>query len=343
MRLPIPYVSNTPWKKTTLFDSKHHPKPGTTDTSNGCVAIYALTDLSAPETVSQGIQLLVSHSGGEDFEVARPLNQLCPGYGTTPTSEAFAEGDIGEVVIPDREDTMIPDAVERSVAAQTTGEYFKSLRAFIKRSSPVCVLNRTIGSMVGLKPHLMMEGTSGNRIMRSAADTAGHVMVTPFYMASFLFRFWNGSTIVKAPGIAYDHYSIASLTVDSEFTNATNPADPTKSGIVHLQRQSNSGVAEYRIPFYQDVRCGVVGAKADNPQGSPRLNIAMRYYYNGDAGFWYESGGDDFNYFFLIGPPPMKSIDLMPPRTSVPIPKTVNEDVKLDFSTLLDYAPNMDE
>lgn len=342
VRLPIPYISNTPWKKTVLFDAQNQPASGTTETTNGCVAIYALTDLSAPDTVAQGLQLLISHSGGEDFEISRPLIQLCPGY-EGRGSEAFAEGDIGEVVIPDREDILVPDTVTSPVTAQTTGEYFESLRAYMKRSAPVCVFNSTIDTMIGLKPHLMMEGSSGNRIVRATANTTGHVLMTPFYMASFLYRFWNGSTVVRLPATTFDHHSLCSLSVDSEFTNALNRADVVTTGLIHQQRQTVSGIAEYRIPYYQDVRCGVVGSQVDNPQGSPRLNVAMRHTYTGAASYLFESAGDDFNFFFLIGPPPMRSIGLLPSISNLPLSAAIKSDVKIDFSTLTSYANTVDK
>lgn len=352
VRIPVPYISNVPWKRTVLFDGNGDPASGTTETTTGCLAMYALTDLSAPDTVGDGIQILLAHSGGKDYEVSRPLIQLCPGYdvaaaddremmlheaiaeGEIRSEGATAEGDIGEMVIPDSEDPMVPDAVSRGVCAQTTGEYFKSFRAYMKRCSPFALYSSQATSFTGLKPHLLMEGSSGHRILRHG-DGSGKALVTPFYAVSFLYRFWNGSTVIKIPGLSLDSRSDVYLSIDSEYTNAASDTNLPINGMNHVQRQTASGMAEYRIPYYQDVRCGVVSPKVDNPVGSPRLHVQVNGNYSTVATRVFEGAGDDFNFFFLVGPPPMRSITKIDSPAELPFPAPT---IHLDSSPLEGFA-----
>lgn len=336
VRIPVPYISNVPWKRTTLFAGTV-PHAGTLATSAGCLAIYALTDLSVPDSVASNMAFLIAHSGGDDYEVARPRTKLIGGY-TPPT--AYAEGDFGEVAVPDHMDIMIPNVMKTNVTEQTTGEYFKSLRALIKRSSPVAAVKGNL-RFINYKPHRFQEGYDGQRILQDKR-TSEHALPTPFYLVSFLYRFWNGSTVVRIPGSATDVTIDAKLSIDAYPENLADYDGIPVDGVFHTQQLAVSGAAEYRIPYYQDVRCNVVGAITENPAGAPRIGINLRHTWSAISSYMFESAGDDFNFGFLVGPPPMRSAGIISSFATVPFPAP-STSITLDTSAIENGATTIND
>lgn len=84
--------------------------------------------MSNPPTVAGSVTFYIAHSGGEDYQIARPVMNLAPGF-----QSRYAQSDIGTVFVPEDENLLVPSHTTRDVTAQTTGEYFKSLRALVKR------------------------------------------------------------------------------------------------------------------------------------------------------------------------------------------------------------------
>nr|ASG92529.1 putative structural protein [Picornavirales N_OV_008] len=350
-RISVPYISNTPWRETFLASSvsPFTPNTQTLDTKTGSLAIYSLVDLSFPPTVADSIQFLIAHSGGEDYQISRPELQLGPGYNpaditvdevvpstsglkvvaseeiitvpplaseeitTVPPlvqhNQRHAQSDLGSVYIPEDEDLLVPSHSGCDVTAQTTGEYFVSLRALIKRFGRVFRMQSS-PTFTGFRTRCMLENTLGYRTLAGSPDARAEI--TPWYMVSFLYRFYSGSSMLKLiPTVPWVN-TAAYLSYDEIANTHVQQVENHDVGKpVFEQAQSISNSYEIRTPFYRGVRCDVVSSLATTVLGDVRTNVRVL----NESGIGttnavsnaYEAAGDDFSYFFMVGPPPMCS------------------------------------
>jgi len=316
MRFPVKFASNVPHREPVKFKEDGTPDATTLETSIGTVAMYSLNQLSNPETVASEISFIISHSGGDDFLVDRPLMNLAPGY-----DKQYAQSDTGPVVIPSTSINIQPGGTTHDPRTQTSGEVFKSYRAFIKRAGRLTAL-RDEPLFTGLKlNHYRESDTKGNRIIKSGTIEVP-ALPTPVYMASFLYRFYAGSTSLKvvprAPWKTVESY----LSVDENMdTQIYGFKDQSGGQPVFEQQQNVSNIYEVKAPWYRAIRSEVVSTTQKPLLGGVRLNIRS----NNNTGIGnngsdsvYEAAGDDFHYFFLVGPPPMVSIKLIPGIASIP-------------------------
>merc|ERR1712000_339900 len=310
-RVSVPFISNTDWRETykrTNDIDNPGPDAKTLDTKTGCLAIYSLVDLSNPPTVSPSVTFFIAHSGGEDYQIARPVMNLAPGFQSKYSESAsrYAQADIGTVFVPEDENLLIPSHTARDVTTQTTGEYFKSLRAFMKRYGLFANLSQN-SSYVGLRTrHMSEDPKSGARTM-SRTNFSDKVIPTPWYMTSFL---------------SFDE-TIANQTVTPEAHSYGQP--------IFQQNQQVSNSFEVRTPYYRGIRCDVVDSNQIPVLGDVRTNIRCRNLanYGGDTQTspMYEAAGDDFNYFFMVGPPPMCDIRNVRSTSTFPTGNTVKLDL----------------
>jgi len=346
-RIKVPFMSNTPWRETYRGDleegingSHKVPNAATLDTKIGCMGIYALTNLNNPPTVASSVNFFISHSAGEDYQLARPTIQLSPGYVTLATDVVFAESDHGAVFIPEDENLLVPSHKTCDVTAQTTGEYFLSLRSLIKRFGFLAFLTPTDDTFVGLKQRVFTEdpqtGSRALSITVSGVAIPVKAPPTPWYMISFLYRFYQGSSQLKIIP------RMPSATCDSflKFDENTNVQEivPLYRSIgqpIFSQMQNVSNSFEIRTPYYRGIRCDVVDSLAPPILGDVRTCIR----YNNFAGYGsttvpapiFEAAGDDFSFFFLIGPPPMMDITNVQKLPTLP---TIPENIVVSLSTL---------
>ena len=331
-RVSVPYISNTDWRETykrTALSDNPGPDATTLDTKTGCLAIYSLVDLSNPPTVSGSVTFYIAHSGGEDYQIARPVMNLAPGY-----QSRYAQSDIGTVFVPDDENLLVPSHTTQDVTAQTTGEYFKSLRAFMKRYGWFADLSQQ-DNFIGLRTrHMTEDSTSGARTM-SRLNFSDRVIPTPWYMSSFLYRFYNGSSQLKVipytAGVVADSY----LSFDENTTDQlVVPFQEAYGQPLFQQNQQVSNAFEVRTPYYRGIRCDVVDSNQTPVLGDVRTNIRCRnrasFGGNTQTSSVYESAGDDFNFFFMIGPPPMSDIKNVRAISTFPTGNTV----EIDTSTI---------
>lgn len=327
-RVSVPFISNTDWRETykrTTNTTNPGPDATTLDTKTGCLAIYSLVDLSNPPTVSGSVTFYVAHSGGEDYQIARPVLNLAPGFQTR-----YAQSDIGTVFVPEDENLLVPAHTTQDVTAQTTGEYFQSLRAFCKRYGWFANLSQNT-NFVGLRTrHMTEDSTSGVRTM-SRLNFKDTVIPTPWYMSSFLYRFYNGSSQLKVipytPGVVADSF----LSFDEDQADQTSVAPEMAYGQpLFQQNQQVSNAFEVRTPYYRGIRCDVVDSNQAPVLGDVRTNIRCRNLANyggtDQTSSLYEAAGDDFNFFFMVGPPPMCDIRNVQSISSFPTGNTVSVD-----------------
>jgi len=330
-RVSVPYISNTDWRETyrrTTNSTNPGPDATTLDTKTGCLAVYSLVDLSNPPTVSPSVTFYVAHSGGEDYQIARPVMNLAPGFQTR-----YAQSDVGTVFVPEDENLLVPSHTSRDVTAQTTGEYFQSLRAFMKRYGWFANISQTINH-VGLRTrHMTEDPTSGVRTM-SRENFSDRVIPTPWYMSSFLYRFYNGSSQLKiipfTAGLVADSYvSFDESTVSQTFV----PEQESYGQPLFQQNQQVSNAFEIRTPYYRGIRCDVVDSTQTPILGDVRTNVRCRnlaaYGGTSQSSSMFEAAGDDFNFFFMVGPPPMSDIKNLTTVSTFP----TGNDVSVDLST----------
>jgi hypothetical protein len=305
-RVSVPYISNTDWRET-YKRNELGPDPTTLDTKTGCLAIYSVVDLSNPPTVSSQVTFFVAHSGGDDYQVSRPTISLAPGF-----QNRYAQSDVGAFIVPADENLLVPSHTTRDVTAQTTGEYFLSLRALSKRFNFLAFLNQ-VSEFIGIRTRNFTEDpTSGVRTM-SQQSFHDEVSPTSWYMSSFLYRFYNGSSMLKVlpPQTGMITESYLRFDEDLESVKIFDRTDAIGQPIFQ-QLQAVSCAYEIRTPYYRGIRADVVGSTQ-----IPVLNdvrTCIRSQNRGGFGnttapsYIYEAAGDDFNFFFMVGPPPMMDI-----------------------------------
>ncbi|APJ38005.1 structural protein [Bivalve RNA virus G1] len=343
-RVAVPFISNTPWRNTVAYDSFGNIDPNTISTITGSCAIYALNALSFPASVSPSVDFLVAHSAGEDYCTGRELLNLTPGFtskagipplpGFDETGEFVAEGMVGPIYHPIDQNLLVPSHKSTNVNAQTVGESFLSLRSLIKRFCPFIFINTNI-NFSSFRSRFFVENDATGERKLDLGTVQTPLPVTPFYLTSFLYRFWNGSSSVKIlPATPFDVCS-AYVSVESDTDGyKVNGAGDATSQPIFEQNQFCSGMFEVRTPYYKVVRGDVVGNTGEPIFGDIRTNLrVMNNSGLGDTSSTrsvYEAAGDDFSFYFLVGPPPMKS--LRPNRPVIPsVPPPV---VTLNVSTL---------
>nr|ULF50556.1 MAG: structural polyprotein [Aparavirus sp.] len=329
-RVSVPFISNTPWRETyKRDDSGLGPNPNTLETATGCIAIYSLVDLSSPPTTDDGITIMVAHSGGEDYQISRPTLQLAPGF-----QARYAQSDLGPVFIPKDENLLVPSHTMRDVTAGTTGEYFTSLRSLIKRFGYFADMSQYDTGFVGFRTrHFTENAVSGVREM-SRAGTNDRVVPSPWYMVSFLYRFYNGSSNLKIIPSQPVAKAQAFLSFDDD-PNVTSlvPFVKCYGQPLFEQLQMISNAFEIRTPFYRAIRGDVVNFSDPPVLGDVRTNVRIFDGASPDdpsTPNLFEAAGDDFNFYFLVGPPPM--MDIANVVSTVTFPTLLP--VSVDFTTV---------
>lgn len=308
--IEIPFISNTDWRKTyksTGNITNPGPDATTLETKTGVVALYALTDLKAPDTVAPRIDMYIRHWGGEDYQLARPQLNLAPGF-----QSLYAQNDVGPFTLPTDDPTLIPRHTSRDVTAQTTGEYFKSLRALIKRFGLLNALSQS-DDYVGLRTRYMDENPNAGYRVNSRTNFNDRTIPTPWYMASFLYRFYAGSSMMKVIPPAASSSAYAYLRYDDDTASQTvQPEEDTIGKPLFHQLQDISNAFEIRTPYYRGIRADVVNSQQTPVLGDVRTCVKVIDRSDSaiitEASRIYEAAGDDFSYFFLIGVPPMSDI-----------------------------------
>lgn len=310
VRVSVPYMSNTPWRQTykrTSNTSNPGPDPTTLETKTGCLAIYSVVELSNPPTVSDQVTFYIAHSAGEDYQIARPTLQLTPGF-----QSRYAQSDTGPVFIPPDENLLVPSHSSVDVSAQTTGEYVKSLRQFVKRYGKFGNLKQS-SDFVGFRTRDFAEDpVKGNRVI-ALNNLLTPAPPTPFYMCSFLYRFYHGSSQLKVIPCTPAMKGTAFLQFDENTDQEIIvPESETIGQPVFEQQQQMSNCLEVRTPFYRGVRCDVVGTDDVPILNDVRTCVRMQnlsgYGSTSQTSSMYEAAGDDFSFFFMVGPPPMCDI-----------------------------------
>lgn len=206
--------------------------------------------------------------------------------------------------------------------ASTIGEYFESLRAYMKRFHPVYALRS--GPPVTFSPmgfsNAEVTENPGRRQMMRKGTRFSFLRESPLNLVSYLFRFYSGGFRFKIISRCESN-NIAALAImsnpESTLVSTTeNPVFETLSNV--------NNACEVTVPFYSPIRCRAIGAAwsepgacvtthtnfvgSDQPNSSDGTNGENHDY----ASRIYEAASDDTTFFYLVGPPVMHASTLTP-------------------------------
>jgi hypothetical protein len=200
------------------------------------------------------------------------------------------------------------------------GEYSKSLRPLIKRF--VHTRDIPAGQAVSYTPADFINYDSdlsepplpvGTRSWATQGN-GGLVPESWINLVSYLYRFVAGSVSHKV-FIGYADRATASLNVtdnlETEFGLPESDPSFVQEGVIN-------NALEIRTPYYGQNRARVISDQVRGLTAKP--NIFIEGTGNRPC---YEAAGDDFNMWFMIGPPIMRPIDVNPVSIPVISPGTV--------------------
>lgn len=212
--------------------------------------------------------------------------------------------------------TELAHGSEHDVTRYTTGEYCKSLRPLMKRFVKVAEIKG--GEAVTRQPAEFdnyesgdMTQPIGNRSVYVTDGTTSRGAYMPeswLSLISYLYRFCGGSTRTKT-FIPWNGIATSSLDmIDTFATSIGRP--PTEPAFVQAGVVNNA--VECSIPYYGQYKARTIG---DQLRGR---GSAQRFVVTGttDKSDYYEAAGDDFSFWYLVGPPVMRPVDVN--VTSIP-------------------------
>jgi hypothetical protein len=199
------------------------------------------------------------------------------------------------------------------VRKSTVGEYNLSLRTLMKRFGKVLSIGPN--AFISYTPTGLANSTSadvsvaGRRTIEYQENTGGaYVPETPFSAVSYLYRFYSGGTNLKA-NLPWQTLSEVTMDATTDLRATQVKSLAPQPGFFQNGILNNSLAAN--LPFYNSLRAGVVGG---NGFGET-IRAAISLKDNPAPVDLYEAAGDDYSFFFLVGPPPM-----IPARNSPQVP-----------------------
>jgi hypothetical protein len=204
--------------------------------------------------------------------------------------------------------SVIATTQNNDVRLATVGEYSLSLRNYIKRFGKVFSLDDFITYRPSYGSSTSSDSTNaGKRTLEfQEDDTGAFIPETPLSLVSYLYRFWGGSTMLKCH-LSRRTKATCSLDLSTSAQAAKTKLDYPTPQIFQAGYINNS--LSVQIPYYSSLRANVVGGTS----GSDLARATIEFDTNLNAEAVYEAAGDDFSYFFLVGPPVMRPISNSPP------------------------------
>lgn len=302
----IPYMSAQPWKRT-YNELGDIPNQQTKFVTNGSFGIYSLNTLVHPDNVADRVRCVVSYKGGDDFEIAVPEKQVIPGYGipdVPPESRDYQ---------PQSDETLIPIVEPVEVKESTIGEYFTSFRQLVKRFTKVHIVGegKTAGSKTTFGPLPHVQNEDGGFVYQNGSNAFIERVNSQLQMVGQMYTFYAGGTRAK---IAY-----GSQTSRGKFgmvlRNGVFETRPDMDKVPHFtQSAALTGISEVTIPFYSRFSCKLVCptqsmGTVTGPHSSVGMHLDDQTTFGSGistAGI-YEAASDDFTYFYMVSPGPVRS------------------------------------
>lgn len=194
---------------------------------------------------------------------------------------------------------VAPVNVKTGTALMTTGEYFHSLRGLLKR---FCLIGSIQPGTWSYSPSVLKNSDSPQYYGVRSVEYSGSDVLLPeswLSMVSYLYRFYAGSTRTKLIGDNESTFKTwLRVKTSSDVETDTLVVDPVYSQVGNV-----NPVLETHIPFYGSTRAKVVGQELVGGYS------AHQVFENSTPVDFYEAGGDDFSFWFVVGPPPMTAIN----------------------------------
>jgi len=313
----VPFIHNAPFKSIRAFTSGINPTALAYTVPTGMVYVSVVNALRNPSTTADAIDVIVEVSGGKDFQYAGPVLALTAGPDVNYSIVRGGEVDTplvysGEAQI--NEIAPMSATTEMAMNEHGIGEVVLSLRSLLKRytefvsrfSNPVQVFDPTWENTVPSRPGLLQQ------------------QIDIFTWISQIFRYMSGgmrlAMLMKKDSLGY-RYAVTPVGLGS--LDPDSLVQTTQRGNVY-QFPTVEPFVEIGVPFYQRTPAILteVGSPADASADSTGGYTAMPH--NGgtmvsifpmendtimtvddvDASFrLLRSIGEDFSFFYLLGPP----------------------------------------
>lgn len=305
---------------------------------SGQFQISVLTELKAPETCAQNVQMLLFLKGGDDFEFAAPLGD---GFLQQPVLAVMATGMTSSSLITAKmgPDQNIPP-LSSMHSKQCMGENFTSLKQLLSRAHSIQSSNAPLSNQGGFNVYpwfapILRETTTG---IVNGCGYGGDIysIVAPMYgffrggmnVSVYFGNNWNpGGT---AP-IAQGGYGVLATLVNDVSVSAGSPpvTGPVNYGLTSIQynywantasystsgfacADNTTGYCTFNVPYYSSARMsinlpdyfGSQGTYAGDQSSPPvRLNLLtpnQNYSYS-----ILRATRDDFQFSYFIACPPL--------------------------------------
>jgi len=318
----VPYISTSPWKKTT---SPWLTNVTTDTTSFARILIYVLTPLKAPATVSNAATLIVEVKGSKDLEFAAPKycnitpiipttlstqsGTMVPGNFNTEaiggtsiedTDVSFSATSMGEVSTNLRQLTKRFGFYSRNNTAASTifSVYPKALGSMVNNgtANPTSIANGTPRDMYNLFGHMYALVRGGVR-MSAFTDTTTDINVQTI-LSFESFGATSLATSYTAPGV------ITWLNFSRYFANASFAMQRALWGVMFQ-------VPQYSATISEACRSNLApaGYTVNTAQGGS-TNLRLRGIFSGNTqSVFQRSGADDTNFGVWTGFPPLSRED----------------------------------
>jgi hypothetical protein len=229
-----------------------------------------------------------------------------------------------------KETNIAPCTSHSDISKGTTGEYFKSLRPIIKRF--VHTLNLDTGTSLTLTPAQFANLDSSDPSTTQLVGTRAFVdfdksIATPeswLNLVSYLFRFSAGSTRSKL-FLNFTTQATSSLAITDTlmYQYGLPENDPA---FVQLGLINNC--VECTIPYYGQYRARTIGDELRGLGAAQTISTTPAGVFE-----YYEAAGDDYNFWFMIGPPVMRPAIVSPTSIPTVTPGVLVENYPLTHNT----------
>lgn len=312
----VPYVSILPWRNTRMNDKSYANKYGS-------IRIYVLDTLTAPDTVTNNIDLMLEVCGAPDLRFSVPCN--LPNYAVNVAEMQMSTG-------PDKLTSISSDFVGGNSNIDVTyqkeesciGEVVTSLRQLLKRGGYMPSDTETTFQVTNMSmaPWAWSMGTPGEAYnVQYPTD--------PYTKFSSIFALQRGGMRIKwlsesNNGCIYSYIDRNISDVNTARPNIfMNKAGQTlqqflfdSSGAqVNAEKGYMGGMAT-QLPFYHYTHSAPSGSQCITSTGNyvldvahgANLNILEMYFtqaMDSSKFFIYRSGSDDCNFGAFCSIPPM--------------------------------------
>jgi len=315
------FTFNLPWMLEQNYIS--------TSEKSGILDIKVLNELRAPETASQTVELLVYYSGGNDFELQLPgYSGGTSGYNSLPFSPQMETGDDLIVRSGIAGEKVFQHDTKHS--QESTGELALSIKQFLNRNSQLNFRSFVdYGSSVLISPWFNTIPYIVTVAGLTSQNIGGDISM---YMAP-LYAFYRGSVrLTLSPKCeTTSGYQIprnvfyalvpdngaASVPFTSGLTGLGSPAAvnwTAASTPIGLQgiaiHQGDIPISTVHVPYIAKNKCSLntfltTNANVVDDKSNPRVRVNVYSNNNFTNTSWFRSYGEDFQYTYFIGCPPI--------------------------------------